>query len=83
MSVVIRLARAGTKKKPIFHVVAADNNRPRDGKYLARLGVYNPKVADKDQLKVDDEAVQGWIKKGAQVSETVGHLLKAAAKLKQ
>jgi small subunit ribosomal protein S16 len=82
MPVVIRFARAGTKKKPFFHVVVADNNACRDGKYLARLGHYNPKLKDKGGFQVDLDLAQAWIKKGAKPSETVGHLLKAATKSK-
>lgn len=78
--VVIRFARAGTKKKPFFHVVVADNNCCRDGKYVARLGTYNPKK--KSEFQIDLAAAQEWIKKGAVPSETVGHLLKAASKSK-
>ena len=82
MAVVIRFARAGTKKKPFFHVVVADKEACRDGKYLARLGNYNPKAKVESRLVIDLELTQAWIKKGAKVSETVGHLLKAASKSK-
>ena len=82
MSVMIRFARAGTKKKPFFHIVAADKEACRDGKYLERLGTYNPKLQRELRLVVDVAATDAWIKKGAKVSETVGHLLKAAAKSK-
>lgn len=82
MAVMIRFARAGTKKKPFFHIVVAEKSACRDGKYLARLGVYNPKVKGEGKYTLDLEAAQAWIKKGAQPSETVGQLLKAAAKSK-
>ena len=82
MSVMIRFARAGTKKKPFFHIVAADKEACRDGKYLERLGTYNPKLQRELRLVVDVAATDAWIKKGAKVSEAVGHLLKAAAKSK-
>lgn len=82
MSVMLRFARAGTKKKPCYHLVAADKAACRDGRYLERLGLYNPKAEEGKKLEIDLEAAQAWIKKGAQVSETVGHLLKAAAKSK-
>ncbi len=82
MSVMIRFARAGTKKKPFFHLVAADKEACRDGKYLERLGTFNPKLKVEERFVVDMDATQAWIKKGAKVSETVGHLLKAAAKSK-
>lgn len=81
MAVVIRMARAGTNKKPFYHLVAADKERPRDGKYLERLGTFDPKLKDRaKRLVVDRAAVEAWVKKGAKVSETVGHLLKQAAK---
>lgn len=82
MAVVIRFARAGTKKKPFFHLVAADKAAPRDGKYLARLGLYNPKAENEKKMQFDLEAVNAWVKKGAIMSETVGQLVKAAAKSK-
>ena len=82
MSVVIRLARGGTKKKPFYHVVVADKERCRDGKYLERLGVYNPKAKAEERLKVNTESLATWVKKGAKVSETVGHLVKAITKSK-
>ncbi len=82
MAVMIRFARAGTKKKPFYHVVVADKEACRDGKYLVRLGTYNPKAKVEARFNVDLELANAWIKKGAKCSETVGHLLKAAAKSK-
>ena len=82
MAVVIRFARAGTKKKPFFYVVAADKPACRDGKYLERLGTFNPKNKGDGRFIVNMEATQAWIKKGAKVSETVGHLLKSISKSK-
>ncbi len=82
MALVIRFSRAGARSKPIFHLVVADKERPRDGKYIEKLGLYNPKLKDKTQaLQIDREKVSEWIKKGAVVSQTVGQLLKATAKL--
>lgn len=81
MAVRIRLARHGAKKNPIYTVVAQDSNKKRDGEYLARLGQYWPKAKEaKDKLKVDVAAIDAWRAKGAQVSETVGLLLKSLAK---
>jgi small subunit ribosomal protein S16 len=80
MAVRIRLARHGAKKNPIYTVVAQDSNKKRDGEYLARFGQYWPKAKDaKDKLKVDVAAIEAWRAKGAQVSETVGLLLKSLA----
>jgi small subunit ribosomal protein S16 len=82
MPVVIRMARAGAKNRPFFHIVAADKTAARDGRYLERLGTYNPKIKGEGRVVVDQEAVTAWLKKGAIPSETVGHLLKSAAKSK-
>jgi len=82
MAVVIRFARAGTKKKPFYHVVVAEKDRCRDGKYLARLGSFNPKIKGSTRFNVDLDLAHAWIKKGAKPSETVGHLLKSATKSK-
>ena len=75
--VVIRLARAGTKNKPFFHIVAAESRGPRDGKYLERLGLYNPKTKENaKKITLDKPAYDVWVKKGAQPSETVARLVK-------
>ena len=81
MAVRIRLARHGSKKNPIYAVVALDSAKKRDGEYLARFGQYWPKAKEaKDKLKIDVEALRVWQAKGAQVSQTVGQLLKTLAK---
>jgi len=80
MSVVIRLARAGTKKRPIYHVVVADSRFPRDGRFIERLGHFNP-LLPKDheaRLKLDLEKVKAWMAKGAQPSDRVMRFLDAA-----
>ena len=80
MSVMIRLSLGGTNKKPFYHVVACNKKSPRDGKYLERLGTYNPKVKElKEGFKVNREALELWVKKGAILSETIKHLLKKTA----
>ena len=78
MSVVIRLSRAGTKKRPFYHVVAADSRYPRDGRFIERLGFFNPLLPkdNKERLKVDFEKVKAWLGKGVQPSGTVARLLK-------
>jgi small subunit ribosomal protein S16 len=80
MPVVIRMARAGTKKRPVYHIVAADSRAPRDGRFIERLGFFNPLVPKdgKDRLKLDMDKVQAWIKKGAQPSDRVMRFLDAA-----
>ena len=81
MAVMIRMSRQGAKKKPNYIVVAVDKMAKRDGAYLARLGQYFPKAKDpKDKLKIDQEALSSWIAKGAQLSQTVGQLLKSLSK---
>src|ERR1700754_4265455 len=73
MPVVIRMARAGTKKRPFYHIVAADSRAPRDGRFIERLGYYNPLLPkDKEErLKLDMDKVKDWMKKGAQPSDRV------------
>lgn len=77
MAVTIRLSRQGAKKKPQYLVVAVDSAKKRDGAYLENLGHYFPKAKDvKEKLKVNMEAIKAWQAKGAQVTQTVGQLLK-------
>jgi small subunit ribosomal protein S16 len=80
MSLVIRLARAGTKKRPVYHIVVADSRAPRDGRFIERLGYFNPLLPkDKtERLKFDLEKTQAWMKKGAQPSDRVLRFLDAA-----
>ena len=75
MAVAIRLSRKGAKKNPVYHVVAVDQDRRRDGKVLEKLGMYWPKK-EENKLELNREAYQAWTAKGAQVSETVGQLVK-------
>jgi small subunit ribosomal protein S16 len=85
MSLVIRLARAGTKKRPVYHIVVADSRSPRDGRFIERLGFFNPLMPkDKtERLKFDLEKAQAWMKKGAQPSDRVTRFLDAAGVLKR
>src|SRR3954462_940463 len=71
MSVVIRLARAGTKKRPVYHVVVADSRYPRDGRFIERLGHFNPLLPKDNEarLKLDLDKVKAWMAKGAQPSD--------------
>ena len=75
MAVVIRLMRAGAKKRPFYRIVAADSRRQRDGRFLEILGHYNP-IANPAELVVHKEKVEAWIAKGAQPSEQVASLLR-------
>jgi small subunit ribosomal protein S16 len=85
MPVVIRMARAGTKKRPVYHIVAADSRAPRDGRFIERLGYYNPLLPkDKEErLKLDLDKVKAWIGKGAQPSDRVMRFLDAAGVAKR
>ncbi len=75
MAVRIRLARMGAKKKPFYRLVAADSEAPRDGKFLEILGSYDP-MKDPGLIKIHEEKVQSWLKKGAMVTESAKAILK-------
>ena len=85
MPVVIRMARAGTKKRPFYHIVAADSRYPRDGRFIERLGYYNPLLPkDKpERLRLDMDKVKAWMVKGAQPSDRVMRFLDAAGVAKR
>ena len=77
--VTIRLARAGTKKRPFYHIVVADSRAPRDGRYIERLGFYNPMPAGQDEaLRFDRERVDYWLSQGAQTSARVAKIIAGA-----
>jgi small subunit ribosomal protein S16 len=76
MAVKLRLTRVGSKKNPIYRIVAADSRSPRDGKFLEILGRYNPQT-DPSTIEFDDARVQSWIDKGAVPTAAVARLLKA------
>lgn len=74
--VVIRLSRWGTKKRPYYHVVVTDRRNSRDGRFIEKLGNYNPLATGKEtKLLLDMERINYWISKGAQPSERVQHLI--------
>ena len=77
MSIKIRLARAGSKKRPFYRVVAADSRMPRDGRFIEKLGTYNPllKKDDDDRVKLDIDKVKDWLSKGAQTTDRISRLL--------
>ena len=85
MPVVIRMARAGTKKRPVYHIVAADSRAPRDGRFIERLGYFNPLLPKEktERLKLDLDKVKAWIAKGAQPSDRVMRFLDAAGVAKR
>ena len=79
--VSIRLARGGSKKRPFYHVVASDSRSPRDGRYIERIGFFNPRARGQEQeLRIDDGRIEYWVSKGAQLSERVANLIKGARK---
>lgn len=77
MAVKIRLARAGAKKAPFYRIVVADSRAPRDGRFIEILGRYNPRV-EPSLIEIDVERTEGWLAKGAQMSETVVRLFNIA-----
>ena len=80
MSMKIRLARGGSKKRPFYRIVAADSRMPRDGRFIEKLGTYNPLLAkdSEERVKMDVERVQYWIGQGAQPTDRVARMLEAA-----
>lgn len=77
MSLKIRLSRGGAKKRPYYRIVVADSRAPRDGRYIERIGMYNPLLAkdDEGRMKVDVERAKHWISKGAKPTERVARFL--------
>lgn len=79
--VVIRLARGGAKKRPFYNIVAADSRNRRDGRFIERLGFYNPVASGAEEtLRVANDRLAYWQGNGAQLSPTVARLVKQAAK---
>jgi small subunit ribosomal protein S16 len=75
MAVKIRLARHGAKKRPFYRIVVADGESPRDGKFLEKVGTYDPK-SDPAEVTMNEERIKYWIDQGATPSDTVKSLLK-------
>ena len=75
MAVKLRLTRVGSKKNPIYRIVAADSRSPRDGKFIEIVGRYNPQT-DPSTIEVDEDKVKDWLAKGAQPTNSVARLLK-------
>ncbi|PCM43690.1 MULTISPECIES: 30S ribosomal protein S16 [unclassified Marinobacter] len=77
--VTIRLARGGSKKRPFYHLTVTDSRRARDGAFIERVGFFNPIArGQEERLRVDRDRVNFWIGQGAQTSDRVAQLLKAA-----
>ena len=78
--VTIRLARGGSKKRPFYHITVTDSRNSRDGRYIERVGFFNPLARGQEvRLRVDNERIEHWVGQGAQLSERVAKLVKEAA----
>ena len=77
MAIKIRLSRAGSKKRPIYRVVVTDSRNPRDGRFIEKVGMYNPllKKDDKDRVQLDIEKIKEWMSKGAKPTDRVARFL--------
>ena len=79
--VTIRLARGGAKKRPVYQVVVTDSRNARDGRFIERVGFYNPlATGNAEELRLDVDRVEHWVAQGATVSERVAGLIKSAKK---
>lgn len=80
MAMKIRLARGGSKKRPFYRIVAADSRMPRDGRFIEKLGTYNPLLPkdSEERVKMNMERVEYWLSKGAQTTDRVSRMLEAA-----
>ena len=77
MSIKIRLARAGSKKRPFYRVVAADSRMPRDGRFIEKLGTYNPLLGkdDDNRVNLNLDRIKDWLAKGAQTTDRISRIL--------
>ena len=80
MAMKIRLARGGSKKRPFYRIVAADSRMPRDGRYIERLGTYDPLLPrdNENRVKMNVERVQHWLERGAEPTDRISRMLEAA-----
>jgi small subunit ribosomal protein S16 len=80
MAMKIRLARGGSKKRPFYSIVAADSRMPRDGRFIEKLGTYNPLLAkdSEDRVKMNMDRVNHWLSLGAQPTDRIARMLEAA-----
>lgn len=80
--VTIRLSRGGAKKRPFYQIVVADSRCPRDGRFIERVGFFNPLAQGKaERLRINLERVDAWLEKGASLSDRVASLVKEARKV--
>ena len=79
MAIKIRLSRGGSKKRPFYRVVASDSRMPRDGRFIEKLGTYNPLLTkdDPNRINLNIEKINDWLKKGAQVSDRISRILES------
>ncbi|WP_455200253.1 30S ribosomal protein S16 [Kaarinaea lacus] len=76
--VTIRLSRGGAKKRPFYNIVVQDSRKARDGRYIERVGFYNPSAVENEEgLRINQERVDYWVGKGAQLSERVASIIKS------
>ncbi|EEE37164.1 ribosomal protein S16 [Rhodobacteraceae bacterium KLH11] len=80
MAMKIRLARGGSKKRPFYRIVAADSRMPRDGRFIEKLGTYNPLLPkdSEERVKMNLERIQYWLDQGAQPTDRIARMLEAA-----
>ena len=79
--VKIRLARTGAKRRPFYHLVVADSRNQRDGRFIERVGFYNPIANDREEkLRIDSDRIAFWAARGAQISSAVARLMKVASR---
>lgn len=84
MSLKIRLSRAGSKKRPYYHIVIADIRSPRDGRFIERVGFWNPMLSDEsERVKLDNERIQYWLGHGALPTDRVARFLDVAGLFKR
>ena len=85
MAMKIRLARGGSKKRPFYRIVATDSRMPRDGRFIEKLGTYNPLLPkdSEERVKMDIERVQYWLGQGAQPTDRISRMLEAAGVLEK
>jgi small subunit ribosomal protein S16 len=79
--VTIRLSRGGAKKRPFYNIVVQDSRRSRDGRFIERVGFYNPSAVEHEEsVRIDQERVDYWVGVGAQLSDRVASIIKSKAK---
>ncbi len=85
MAMKIRLARGGSKKRPFYRIVAADSRMPRDGRFIEKLGTYNPLLPkdSEERVKMNMERVQYWLDQGAQPTDRISRFLEAAGTIEK